>query len=46
MNLLRNSKERMVVDGLNTLKYSLQAVDEEPLVTFVRIEINKSDYFQ
>jgi len=46
MNLLRNSKERMVVDGLNTLKYSLQEVDEQPLVTFVRIEMNKGDYFQ
>ena len=46
MNLLRNSKERMVVDGLSTLKYSLQAIVEKPLVTFVQVEMNKGDYFQ
>ncbi|XP_065656640.1 beta-1,4-N-acetylgalactosaminyltransferase bre-4 [Hydra vulgaris] len=44
MNLLKNSDERMTVDGLNTLKYTLKEVDQQPLVTFVRITMSKSMY--
>jgi len=46
MNLLRNSKERMSVDGLNTLKYHLKEVLEDELVTYVKIQMKKQDYFQ
>merc|ERR1712034_228006 len=45
MNLLRSSKTRMSTDGLNSLKYHLKEVVEEPLVTFVKIKMNKEDYF-
>lgn len=46
MNLLRNSDDRMTVDGLNTLKYDLKEVVEEKLVTIVKIRMKKKDYFQ
>ena len=44
INLLRNSVQRMTSDGLNTLKYKVEKVDEEPLITFVRIQLKKSMY--
>ncbi|XP_066924327.1 beta-1,4-galactosyltransferase 2-like [Clytia hemisphaerica] len=44
MNLLRNSAQRMSADGLNTLKYKLDKVDQQPLVTFVKIELKRSMY--
>lgn len=44
MNLLKNSGRRMTADGLNTLKYKLEKVDELPLVTFVKIQLKRSMY--
>lgn len=34
----------MNADGLNTLKYKLVKVDEDPLVTFIRVTMKKSMY--
>jgi len=34
----------MTADGLNTLKYNVEKVDELPLVTFVRVELKRSMY--
>ena len=42
--MLKNSAQRMPADGLNTLKYKLEKVDEKPLVTFIRIQLKKSSY--
>lgn len=44
MNLLQNSKQRMVADGLNTLKYNLKEVVQDPIVTYVRVEMKRSMY--
>lgn len=44
MNLLRNSGQRMEGDGLNTLKYNVEKVDELPLVTFVRVQLKRNMY--
>ena len=42
--MLKNSAQRMSADGLNTLKYKLEKVEEKPLVTFFRIQLKKSFY--
>ena len=44
MNLLRDSKTRMENDGLNGLKYRLEKIVEEPLVTFVKVHMSPKDY--
>merc|ERR1712072_435839 len=44
MNLLRDSQSRMVKDGLNGLKYRLEKIVEEPLVTFVKVDMSPKDY--
>lgn len=43
-NLLKNSGRRMNADGLNTLKYDLVKIVEEPLVTFFRVRMKQSMY--
>jgi len=44
VKLLESSVERMPTDGLSSLKYELSAIDELPLVTFVRVKISPSMY--
>lgn len=42
--ILRYSKYRMFVDGLNTMKYDLVEVKEEPLYTLAKVVIRKETY--
>lgn len=41
-NLLEQSPQRMGSDGLNSLRYNLVEVDEQPLVTFIRVKLSPS----
>ena len=44
ISLLQTAEQRMVVDGLNSLKYTLKSVVEAPLVTVFRVKLTKSMY--
>ena len=35
---------RLRIEGLNSVKYNVEEIKEEPLYTIIRVEIKKKDY--